>query len=187
MLVEFWALPFLAGALLAWRRQRWWLSAALAGSAVLVRETAALFLVAGLVVAVIDRKPWRPWVLVLGTTAALATAHYAIASQYVLSHGTDEPLRGTARIPQSTLDMLTWPFQHQLLIAFFLVALWAAAAYGLAARRTMLPAFGLLSMPVLGFLVDRGYWGLVMVPLVVWLGTDALVELASRHTAMRGT
>jgi hypothetical protein len=180
MHVEFWALPLLAGALLAWQRQRWWLSAALGGGAVLVRETAVPFLVAGLVVAVAQKKPWKPWLVALTTSAILVGAHYALASRYTLPQGTDEPVLGTARIPYSTLDMLTWPFQHQMLIGILLIALWAAAIYELATRRTMLLTTGLLLIPLLGFVTDRGYWALVSLPFVVWLGADGLAELASR-------
>jgi hypothetical protein len=98
-----------------------------------------------------------------------------------LTQGTDAPVLGTARIPYSTLDMLTWPFQHQILIGLLLIALWVAAIGELATRRTMLPAGGLLLMPLLGFFTDRGYWGLVAVPFVVWLGAERLAELASRR------
>lgn len=61
------------------------------------------------------------------------------------------------------------------------MVLWAVALYELATRRTMLLAGGLFCVPLLGLFVDRGYWGLIAVPFVVWRGADAVVELVSRY------
>jgi hypothetical protein len=79
---------------------------------------------------------------------------------------------------------MTWPFQNETAIAFCLIALWIAAIWYVARTDEWLPLVGLLTIPLLGFAVDRGYWGLLATPFAVWLAADGvLVTVHARRLA----
>jgi hypothetical protein len=174
LLVEFWALPLLAGALLAWKRERWWTAAALAATAVCLRESAAPLLLAGLVLALWKRKPWQPWVTCGAAAFAFFAVHFVIAAQHTQPNGNDAALSGTGKSLSSVLGMMTWPFPNQPLIALVLVALWGLGIARLVSSRDSLPVAGLLAIPLLGLDVSRGYWGLLATPFALWLACDAI-------------
>ncbi len=187
LLVEFWTLPFLVGSLVAWKRERWWTAAALAATAIALRETAAPLLLACLVVALLRRKPWQPWA-VCGTVALVAfSINDFIASRYVLDHGNDAVLAGTGRPFGTVVQMMAWPFQNEAALALCLIGLWMAAIWYVARRDEWLPVVGLLAIPLLGFVVNRGYWGLLATPFAIWLAADGILEtLAARRSRPAG-
>jgi hypothetical protein len=173
MLVELWAVPVIAGALLAHRRRHWWLAALLVGVAVLIREINAPLLLGGVLYAHRRDLPRKPWMVVLGACGAAFAVHLAVAANYVRPHGTDAALFGSAS-PTSVFNMLT--YRSSIPIALGLL-LW-----GLAWRRVVKLgivdfAGPLLAIPLLGLVVDRPYWGFLMMPFVVMWSTEALAEV----------
>jgi hypothetical protein len=187
LLVEFWTLPLLAGSLLAWKRERWWTAAALAAVAVAMRETAAPLILAGLVVALLRRKPWQPWAI-CGTAALVAfSINDFVASRYTLDRGNDAVLAGTGHPLSTVVDMMTWPFQNEAIVALVLLAAWAIAIWYVARSEQWLPLVGLLTIPLLGFAVDRGYWGLLATPFALWLAANGvLTTIAARQGSASG-
>ena len=186
LLVEFWCAPLVAAAALAWKRERWWSAAAAAGCAVLLRETAVLLLVAGFVLALLKRRPIGPWIAAGVSAAVLFALHYRTASQHVLQNGTDAALLGTGRPLATVFDMLTWPFQGELPVAWLLIAFWLLAVWQLwRTRRNLSPVAGLLLLPFLGLFMDRGYWGLLSTPYAVWLGAERIAGLGRRWALSR--
>jgi hypothetical protein len=183
LLSELWCVPAIAGSLLAWKRERWWLAAGLAALASLTREHSALLLLGGLVAAHVDHRPRRPWVVAICVTGAGLALHSLLASGYTQPGGTDATFLGTANPPSSLLHMMGWGIPTTDLVG---LALLAAAAWALAhRRRDLLPAAGLLFVPLFGFVTDRPYWGIVMIPFTVFLAADLAADTIAAITGAR--
>ncbi len=176
LLPEVWVVPFVAGSLVAWRRQRWWLAVLLAVGAVLLRELAVLLLLGGLLSAHIERKPRAPWLAGLGVAAVAYGLHYALAADYLSPVGNEAPLLGTARIPWSMLAMMDNAVPGPLV---FGGVLWAIALWKLWLRRELLFFGPYLSLPLTGLIVDRPYWGLMFVSFTLFWTAEALLEGAT--------
>lgn len=166
LLVEPWAVPAILGCLLAYRRQRWVLAAALALVAAIVREQAALLLVVGLVISLARRQPWRAWgAWLAGLVAwgAFFAVHVAQVSPLLVAHGRETKLIGSS-------DALS-----VLRMAGFGLPLYVVAApvlYVVAARRLRSVAMGpmlggYLALPLAGIVVNRPYWGMLTVPVLI--------------------
>src|SRR3954452_13590585 len=176
LLVELWCAPLIAGCVLAWKRERWWLAAGLAAGVVLIRETAAPLLLAGFVLAIVTARPRKPWLVASGATAALFAVHYAIAGHFVLPNGTESSLQGTGHPPESTFNMLTWPLQQERPLSAAVLLLWLALPFVITRdRRALTPVIGLLAIPLASLFLDRPYWGLMATPFALWLSADGLM------------
>jgi hypothetical protein len=164
LLVEPWAVPAILGCLVAYRRRKWALAAALALVAGLIREQAAVLLLLGLAVAVIRHQPWRAWAVGAVAWTVVFGIHVAELSPHLVKHGRDTHLIGSSRGLISVLHMAGFG------LPLFLVT--APIGYILAAKAirhvTMAPILaGFLAMPLIGFVVDRPYWGVLTVPVLL--------------------
>lgn len=189
LLSELWCVPAIAGSLLAWKRERWWLAAGLAALAAITREHSALLLLGGLVAAHVDHRPRRPWLVAIGATGTVFVLHTVLASGYTQAGGTDATFLGTVDPPASLLHMMGWGIPTTDLVG---LALWAGAVWALAhRRRDLLPAGGLLMVPLFGFVTNRPYWGIVMIPFTVFLASELVADtitsaIAARRSAAAG-
>lgn len=182
MIVELWTVPLLAGALLAHRRRRWWLAAVLVGVAVLFRETNALLLLGGLLYAQRRDVPRKPWIVVASVCALAFAVHLHVATGYVRPHGTDAPLLGSGSFPSSVLHMLQY---RDGLPALFALALWGVAWWR-ATRLGIVELVGpLLAIPLFGVVVERPYWGFLVMPFVIMWSTEVGVAALRRFAASR--
>jgi hypothetical protein len=178
LFVELWAVPLVAATLLAVERRRWWAAAVFAVFATAVRELAAVVLVGGLVSALVHRRPWRPWAASIGAAGALYVLHAALLQPYLVNRGTEAQLLGTGSLG-GMLDMAGFQLPaHQVLGA----VLWALAIVGLVrtGRLALLGPYAML--PVLGLLVDRPYWGAMVVPFLIVWACEGVVEVRRLST-----
>ena len=175
--VELWAVPALAAGVLAWRRQRWVLAAGFCLLAVLIRETAAGVLLAGLVWAQVSKRPRWPW-LVAGVLAGAAyLAHALCVSPYLVAagQGGESALLGTADFPMSILRMAGFalpggPVAGLVLWLLAVRWMWRSADY------SWFPGL-YLALPLVGVLVERPLWGILVVPFTLVWGIDSAVDL----------
>ena len=182
LLVEHWCAPFIAGCALAWRRERYWLAAAAASSLFLVRETAGIVLVAGLVLAIVQRKPVRPWLTCTAIAGAVFAAHWIAASSRLEPPGNEAPIAGTSEGLLSVVRTASWPFALEHGVATVLcLAYVIAIAYAVLVPRTITPAHAGLAIPFTGFFFDRQYWGLLGTFVALWLAGDAITEVIERR------
>ena len=185
MLVEFWAVPLVAGALLCWRRRQWWWAAALLTLAALTREVTAPLLVGGLVAAHVGGLPRRPWLAGLGAFVTLFGVHLLVAGGHIDPPGNDAILLGTGAPPGTVLDMTAWVLPGGVLAG---VVLWFGAVERLYRRDRLELVFmaPLLLLPLTGLLVDRAYWGIVVVPFTLFYTAELLGLLAARARSSDG-
>ena len=181
LLVEEWAAPLIAGCLLAWQRQRWWWAAGLAAAALLMREITLPLLAVGLVASIVVGHPRKPWLAAGFVGFGLFGLHSYLASTYTLPNGNEAALFGTGHPPSSVLGMTSWEVPGGVAVGFIVWALAAGRArhLGLIAW----PAAGLLAIPLSGLLVDRPYWGLVVIPLAILWAAEELTDLLIRARA----
>lgn len=185
LLVEYWSIPFLVGGVLAWQQRRDGLSAGLFCAAALLREVSAPVLVLGLVAAYRAGRPLRPWLVGLGVFFAGFAVNLRIAQGLIDPPGNDAVLWGTGTPPGSIVDMATWMLPGPAVIW---LALWAAAIWQAHRRDLLLLLAPILGLPFLGLFVDRPYWGLVVVPFILVLGGEAVLDgvSAARRRAAAG-
>ena len=187
-LVELWGCLIVVAAVVAWVRGHRVLAVVVGTVAALVRETTVLFLVGGLVAAHRhkDRRwPWLVGLAVAGTAFALESVW---ASPHLVAHGTESPLLGTGRPPFSVARWMGFGLPAGPLLG---PVLWAVAVLTLLrvlprdadgpARSRGAPPPGFddlllphLALPILGFLVTRDYWGMLIVPFTVALSASTL-------------
>lgn len=167
LLVEPWAVPCVLGCLLAYRRERWGLAVALALAAGLVREQAAVLLLLGLVVAVARRQPWRCWALGVVAWLAAFAVHAWRVSELLVADGRETNLLGTSHGWSSVVHMAAYGLPLTSLAA---VLIYAGVVRALAAgshHDLALLVGPYLLMPLVGFAVDRPYWGTLTVPVAL--------------------
>ena len=102
---ELWVVPVMLGAILAVKRENWWLAAALALAAFAFRETTAPLLLIGVVVAAFGPVPWRPWVSAVSVAAAFYWMHARFASVFI-DPTIDAPLPTGGEIPASAFRIM---------------------------------------------------------------------------------
>ncbi len=171
LLVELWTVPCFAVALLAWNRRRWWPAALALGLAAVIREIYLPFLLLGLVLAWRRRAALKPWVATVAGTAGLLALHTYLAGHFGVAHGNEAPLFGTAAPPVSVLRTMSWAVDWPAWVA---IGLWSAAVFHVWRTRPIAPHVALLAIPLVGLVVDRGYWGIPMIALMVlWAGETA--------------
>jgi hypothetical protein len=181
---EFWAVAPATLAVLAASTGRGSLAVALSLLAAATRELAAPLMVGGLMTAMAERRPARPWVVAL----VVATVGYASHAISVLPHlgppgtGTEPPLLGTGRFPSSIAAMAGFGLPLGLVVGPVLWAMALTVAVRDPARRMAVPY---LLLPLTGLLVDRPAWGVMVVPLTLAWGLVAVADVASRSFRSR--
>lgn len=174
--VELWAVPAMLGSVLMAVRGRWGWSAALAVGAVLIRELAAPLLVGGLALAMIGKAPRRPWILGVAAAASAYALHWRAAVAFI-DPSADTPLLGDTGVPFSVLTMMGFGIPLGAVVG---AGLWVAAvAWCWRNRDLWLLLLAPLALPFVGFLVDRPYWGILVVPFTLMWGIDAIWWVAT--------
>lgn len=175
LFVELWAVPCVAASLLFVERKRWGAAAAFALLATAVRELAAGLVLGGLLAAVVHRLPWRQWAVALLAGAGLYALHATLLSPYLSAHGTEAKLLGTGSVG-AMLDMAG--FQLPAAQAVGLV-IWVLAVVHIVRTGRLARLGFFVSLPLVGLVVDRPYWGGMVVPfLLLWAGEE-VAELAA--------
>lgn len=178
MLVEEWTVPLIAGCLLACRHKRWWLAAVLAGVAAVSRELMFPLLLAGLLAAQVRGLPRKPWIVATVGSGGLFALHTFVAGKYVLAHGNEAALMGTGRFPASILGITAWCLPGHLAAGAVLWAL--AVVHACRVRAAVWPVAVVLGLPLVGVLVNRPYWGLLMIPFAILWAGEELADLVTK-------
>ena len=176
LFVELWAVPLVAAAIFAAKRERWWLAALFGLFATAVRELAALILIGGLLEAVVRRKPWWPWAAAIGAGGILYGVHASLLAPYLAQRGTEEALFGTGGVG-AVLDMAGFQLPAHAVVG---VVLWALALYGLVRTDRILFLGPYALLPLLGLIAARPYWGGMVVPFLILWASEAGVDLYGR-------
>lgn len=174
MTTELWALPAMMGAILASTKRLWAVTAALCLLAFLIRETAAPLLLAGLGLGMLGRIRRRPFMVATSLGILAYLGHVAAAMPY-LDPIADTPLPTGGEIPMSVLRMIGFGIPMGLILG---PALWLLAANRL--RRwhpEPLLAGAVLAFPLVGLVIERDYWGLLVAPFVLLWGVDEALRL----------
>jgi hypothetical protein len=165
LFVELWAVPLVAGAMVASVARRWWPAAGLALAATTVRELAVLLIVGGLLAALVRKHPTKPWVGALATAAVLYGLHIVLVSSHLGSHGTEGRLLGTGSL-SAAAHMMGFQLPAGVVVG---PLLWSAALVWLRRTDRLLAVGPYAALPLLGLVADRPYWGGMVVPfLLVW-------------------
>jgi hypothetical protein len=188
-LVEMWGVLLVIPAVIAWGHGRRGLAVVLAVAAALVRETTIPLLCGGLVSAIRHRERKWPWLLGLAVCAVAFAANSAAVSPYLVKHGTESPLLGTGRPPWTVFRWMGFGLQLGSLVGPIVWAVAILTLLGLLPPRhkgeerddPWPPVRGIddlllvyLAMPILGFLVQRDYWGVLVVPLTLAIAAGGL-------------
>lgn len=174
---ELWAIPFMLGAVLAIRRERWWLAAGLGLAAVAIRETSATLLLAGLGLALLGRVPWKPWVTSAVAAGGLYAGHAALAGPFI-EPGLAAALPSRAEIPGSLLRIVGFGLPAGPVIG---LVLWLIAGWFVwRTQKHPLLLLSYLSLPLIGLVLERHYWGILVVPFTLIWGIDGLSLLMKK-------
>jgi hypothetical protein len=175
LFVELWTVPLTAGCLLAYRQRRERLAAGLAVAATAVRELAAVLIVGGLGAAWRARRTVRTWLVAVVVASALYALHVLLLQDHLSAAGTEERLVGTGSL-QAVAEMTGFQLPASGLVG---PALWALALAGLWRRERAegLLLAPLLLLPLIGLVVDRPYWGAMVVPFEILLAAELLSGL----------
>lgn len=178
LMVELWVPVFTAAVLLCWRQRRRRVAAAFAFVAFAVRELTAGLLVAGLVVAWRRREDWRPWLAALAGAVAFTALHWHLAGSFLVRHGHEAPLIGTARFPESILESLSFLLPGPRLLW---LVVWGLAVYNLVRTRELGLVVLYVALPLTALSIHRPYWGFLTIPFVmVWAAEAVQSRLAMR-------
>ena len=184
-LVELWGCLIVVGAVFAWTRQQRTTSVVAATVAALVRETTLPLLVGGLIAAHRFKERRWPWMVAIGIAAAAFALESHLASPYLVAHGTESPLLGTGRPPFSIARWMGFGLPLGPLVG---PVLWIVAVLALLGElprvngdRRWVPPPGFdelllpyLALPILGVLITRDYWGVLVVPFTLALAAMVL-------------
>lgn len=186
LLVEMWAVIPLAVSVVAWHRGHHRTAAAAAAVAFLIREITAGFLLIGLVAAwrTGDRRARRAW-LTATTGAVIGYGLHVVAALPHLSQtGNEAAIVGTARPPDTIVQMIGWmvPGPDVIAVAVFLLAL---VRLSTRPGPAITPLLGLFTIPAAGALVSRPYWGLVFIPFAILLAGEQVAAWAGALAAAR--
>ena len=196
-LVEMWGCIVVVGAVVAWVRGRRGLAVILGVVAALVRETTVLFLVGGLLAAHRHEERRWPWLAGLAVAVAAFVLEPIWAGPYLASHGTESPLLGTGRPPFSIARWMGFGLPLGPILG---PVLWAVAVLTLLGKlpgvdrgRRWTPPKGVddlmlpyLALPIVGFLVTRDYWGVLVVPFTMALSASTIDQVV-RASVRRGS
>lgn len=174
---ELWAVPLMLGAVVAIRDERWWLAAGLGLLAVTIRETAAPLLVVGAGLAVLGRLPKRPWLSALAMAAGLYGVHAFLASAFI-DPGVAAGLPNRAEIPASTLRIAGMGLPEDMVIGPILWILAIIRVFRFQKHSLLMSAY--LWLPLVGLLLERHYWGILVVPFTLIWGLEEVGTIVSR-------
>ncbi len=178
MTTELWAVPPLFGAVLMARRERWWLAAGLALVAVLIRELAAPFLLVGVGLALLGRVPKAPWFTAFGLAALAYAGHVALVIPHIDPNAVQNPIIDNVDLPRTIVEMMGFGLPAGAVIGS---VLWIFAVWHTIGHRWFLEA-SLLALPLVGVIIDRPYWGILVVPFAIVWGLEGILDLiASRR------
>ena len=175
MATELWAVAPLLGVVAMVLRKRWWLAALLALAAMLVRETAGLLLIVGAVLALGGRVPRTPWLTAAGLGGAAYLLHAIAAADYI------DPDVGVGVLQEVSSPVVVAEIMGFGLPLGLVVGpvLWMLAAWHV---RVTHERWVLTGAPLLlgfaGVLIDRGYWGILVVPFALLWGVERILDLA---------
>jgi hypothetical protein len=175
-LTELWAVPFIAWAMAATAANRPRLAAVLATVATAIRELAFPMLVGGLIVSLQRRRERWAWVAGIAAVLGLFAIHSHLASPFLRNPGHEAPLLGSGSFPSTFVDLIGFNLVGRAVIgpALFALAVWHLR------ERGWLVAFGpFFALGLVGLLVDRPYWGSMVVPFTLLFGGQQLVDLIS--------
>lgn len=183
--IELWAVPAMLGAVLAVSRERWWIAAGLALLAFAIRETAAPMLVVGAGLALMGRVPKRPWFLGLVLAIGLYVVHASLAAPFI-EPGVAAALPSRGEIPGSMARILGMGLPGGVIVGPVLWALSLRRVFRMSGHRFLMSSY--LWLPLSGLLLERHYWGIIVVPLTLIWGLDEAVEVSStfRQRPRRG-
>ncbi|MEX2654974.1 MAG: hypothetical protein WD532_08100 [Acidimicrobiia bacterium] len=174
---ELWAVPVLLWSVAMAIRERWWPAALLALFAVLIRETAAPLLMAGVVMAVVGRLPWKPW-LTAGIAAVAAYAAHAATVLKWIDRDVGTSIAQEPSSPQVILDIVEFGLPAATVLGLTLWLLAVAHVWKQNRARSLLIAP--LLLPFAGLLIDREYWGILVVPFTIVWGVDQILDVLTR-------
>lgn len=174
MATELWAVVPLIGSVAMALRQRWWPAALLALAAMLVRETAGLLLIVAALLSIAGRLPRRPWLAAFGAGGLAYVAHaLAVRERIDLTVGygiLDEPSSWTA-----VLDMAGFGLPWGVVVGPLLLVL--AVWHVRKEHSEWVLAAAPLLLPIAGLVIDRQYWGILVVPFAFLWGVERLLDL----------
>lgn len=180
MTTELWAVAPLLGSLVMARARKWWPAALLALVAMLVRETAATVLIAGAVLALVGRVPRTPWLFAFGLGSVAYLLHAGAVSPFIDPQAGEGLLAEPSR-PLVILEMMGFGLPGLLVVG---PVLWALAVFHVRGRDAgCLLALAPLVLPFAGPLIDREYWGILVVPLSIVWGIDQLLDVVLNRRA----
>ena len=177
-IVEFWALLPIAIAIASWRGEQWWLAAGMALLAVLIRETTLLLLLGGLLAAHVQRRPRAPWLVALGLAVAALIAHVVATQPYLVGQGTEAPLLFTGDIV-IMLKTMGVGLPAPVVLGPIVWLAGVAAVWRDERLRFFLGPH--LLLPLVGLLVFRIFWGILVTPFALLFALDLLVVTASHR------
>lgn len=168
LIFELWTVPLILGCSLAWMRERDWIAAACALAVVLLRETAVLLPLGFLMAAWWQRRSIKPWLTALVIGAVMLVLHWRWAQPYLDPAGQSAPLAGTGGFEAVAAMPSILGFSKTLTELSDVVGLiiWMIGL-ALLWRSALRPALPLALIPVLGFAVNRPYWGFLAMPLCI--------------------
>jgi hypothetical protein len=175
--VEIWAVPWVLAALAAsvTRRDR---GGGLAATvAILARELSLPVAVAGLFGSLRRGGRLWPWLAALGIAMGSFAIHAVWAAPYLATPGRDAPLLGSA-------DAWSWFRLVGFGLPFGVVLgplVTIAAAWQVTRRRWWWELGPTLAFGLVGFVVERPYWGAMVVPIQVLLAGDLIADLIARR------
>jgi hypothetical protein len=176
LFVELWAVPLVAASLLQIDHHRWRLAAAFAVAATAVRELAGGLLLGGLLAAVVRKQPWRPWLVGILGAAALYAVHARLLQPYLGAHGTEAKLIGTGSV-LTVFRVAGFQFPAEPLVGG---VIWLFAVVNVV-RRGLFPNMAFfVTLPLVGLLADRPYWGAIVVPFLMLWAAEEGVYLVTR-------
>jgi hypothetical protein len=173
LLVELWTVPLIAGSYLAWKLRRWWWAAALAALAAFTRELTFPVLIMGLVLAHRRHLPRKPWIVCSGLAVAALAAHFVIASGHTVPTGQEATFLGSGKGLTSLLHMVDWVLPDPEVLGLFI---WILGLVYLYRNRDDWLLWPIMLVPLLGFVANRPYYGLMFEPFMILFATELVVE-----------
>lgn len=170
---ELWAVPVLLWSVAMAMRERWWAAALLALGAVVIRETTAPFLIVGVVLAVAGRLPRKPW-LTAGLAGVAAYAAHAAAVVRWIDRDIGVSVAQEQPSPLAILDIMGFALPISAVLGPMLWLLAVVHVWERTANRLLLIAPLLLSFA--GVVVDREYWGILVVPFTLVWGVNRILD-----------
>jgi hypothetical protein len=173
LLVELWVVPLIAVGFLLIKYGRQWAAAVLAVVVPSVRELGIVLVAGGGLGALWRHRPKLLWMVAGATVVGIYAWHLSIGGRH-LSGGECVELFGSGRPPTSVLAMMDFPIPGTVYIG---LAIWLVALTEVIFRGDGPLALPTLAVPLLGFFVDRGYWGHVCIPFMLWWAAEGIMRV----------